>query len=192
MGPKIGLPYVLNQFQILMEGLMVRIPQVPHQRIFLSLPLLGWLPGMICFYFLLWRLVLFSPRRGHCSCGSAAVMGREQDSLTLQSRVRSPSEYLGEIDFLLTDGEDTSILLVSCWGRLDGPLHRPKEKTGEHASPPQGPTPPDFAWLPDAVLQFEGHVSLVALAFLIPVAWMTSALLVVAKQTASAFLMMVP
>ena len=50
-GPKIGPPCALNQFQIFTEGLMAGILQVPHQRIFLSLPLWGWLPRRICFWF---------------------------------------------------------------------------------------------------------------------------------------------
>ena len=75
IGPKIGLPYALNQFQILTKGLMVGIPQVCCQRIFLSLPLWDWLPKTICFSFPFWRSVSFSPGRKHYSCGSAGVAG---------------------------------------------------------------------------------------------------------------------
>ena len=83
MGLEIGLPYLLDQLWILTEGLTVGIPQVPCQGIFLSLPLWGWLPGMICFSFLLWRLVSFSPGRGHHSGGPTGAMGEVTGFLNL-------------------------------------------------------------------------------------------------------------
>ena len=63
-----------------------------------------------------------------------------------------PSEDWGGMGFPLTDGENTSVLLEPHWGRLEGLLHWPKERTSEHVSPPQGPPLLDFAWLPDAAI----------------------------------------
>ena len=72
----------------------------------------------------------------------------------MQSRVRLPSEDRRGMGFPLTDGEDISVLLEPCWGKLEGPFHRLGERTGAHTSPPQGPLLLDFAWLPDAAIAF--------------------------------------
>ena len=70
----------------------------------------------------------------------------------MHSRAKSLSEVQGGMDSPLTEQEDTSVLLEHCWDRLGGLLHRSKERTDEHPSPPQGPPLPDSMWLPDATV----------------------------------------
>ena len=131
---------------------MVGIPQVPCQRIFLSLPLWSWPPRMICFSFLLWKSVSFSPVRGHHSCRSAGMMGEVMGLFNLVVKGEAAISRLGRDGLPINRWRGYISFDRTSLGRLKGLLHRPKERTREHAFPPQRPPLLDFVWLPDAAI----------------------------------------